>query len=336
MSDTIIPLVDLKAQWAEIADECEPLVLDRLRSGDYLGHETIAAFEREWAEYVGGGVHAVACSSGTDAVELAVRICTPEGAEVGVDEMGFVATTAAVERAGRRVVPNHERVTGDGYTIATWLYGSTVYADELARQCRERGDVLIEDASQAHGSPKAGRVGAAAAFSLYPSKNLGGVTQGGVVTFRDPIAAARARRVREHGYDRKSDQHFERGWNMRMSAFNADVLRVKLKRLDGWIARRREIAATYCSGLTNVSGLMLPDLEPDHVWHIFSVRVSRDRDRVINRLRERGVSAAVHYRTDAFGRESRWTRENMSLPMFPQMTDSQVERVINAVKAVLA
>jgi dTDP-4-amino-4,6-dideoxygalactose transaminase len=338
VSDKPIGLVDLAAQWREIADECEPLVLERLRSGDYLGADTIAAFEREWAEYVGGGVYAVACSSGTDAVELMVRACTPEGATVGVDEATFVATTAGVERAGRSVVANHERVTRDGYTIATWLYGSTCDGEALARQCRERGDVLLEDASQAHGNKKAGTFGDAAAWSLYPSKNLGGIGQGGVVTFKDSVAAAKARRIREHGYDRATDRHFGRGFNMRMDGINADVLRVKLRHLDRWTARRREIAKRYNAELrwyptSRNTDVLLPAIEPEHAVHLYVMRVGNGkRDEMLASLRRLGVMAQVHYRTDAFGRENDWNRESISLPCHAQMRDSDVERVIAAVK----
>jgi dTDP-4-amino-4,6-dideoxygalactose transaminase len=340
----MVPMVDLRAAWAEIADEVEPIVLDRLRSGDYLGHDAIAAFEAEFAAYVGGGVHAVACSSGTDAVELMTRCTTREGAIVDVQERTFVATVAGVERAGRKVQrdalnqrwywcsPDSRPAEHADAAILTHLYGSTAGAAERAERWRERGVTVLEDASQAHGSADAGKIGDAAAFSLYPSKNLGGVTQGGVVTFRDPVAAAHARRVREHGYDRVSDRHFERGFNMRLPALNADVLRAKLRRLDGWVARRRAIAATYCAELANVPKLLLPGLEPNHAWHIYSVRVPRDRDGVIAKMRERGVSAAVHYRRDAFGVEHEWTRENVSLPIFPQMSDSQVAQVIDAVR----
>lgn len=206
-----VPATDLAAQWREIADEVEPVVLARLRSGNYLGAESVEAFEHEFAAYVGGGVHAVACSSGTDAVELMVRATTPEGASVGVPNETFVATLAAVERSGRGVVGQslgyeHSRIT-------VWLYGSTAGADAIARECAERGVQLLEDASQAHGNRLAGRIGAAAAFSLYPSKNLGAAGQAGVVTFKDSLAAAKARRIREHGYDRSTDRHWGRGFN---------------------------------------------------------------------------------------------------------------------------
>jgi dTDP-4-amino-4,6-dideoxygalactose transaminase len=347
----VIPLVDLAASYAEIQEEVEPLILSRLRSGDYLGAETIAAFEREWAAYVGGGVEAVACSSGTDAVELAVRCCTDEGATVDVQERTFIATVAAVERAGRKVQrdvlnerweyhPREERPKNEASAaILTHLYGSTCGAREKARSWRDRGAIVIEDASQAHGNKVAGTVGDAAAWSLYPSKNLGSVTQAGVVTFKDSIAAARARRMREHGYDRKHDRHFGRGWNLRMNAISADVLRVKLRHLDRWVERRRAIAGAYrlALGGPKTSAYALPAHEPDHAWHIFPLRVHAWslRDQYVAQLRERGVMAAVHYRRDAFGNEAGWCTDEISLPVFPQMTDEQIGRVIDAVKAVI-
>lgn len=336
-ADAPIPLVDLAAQWREIEDEAMPLVQARLRSGDYLGHDTIAAFEQEWAAYVGGGVHAVACSSGTDAVELAVRSCTDDDAIVGVPSETFVATWAGVERSGR--TPWRDDGPGapsPGFVarIGVWLYGSTAGADALRDECRREGSILIEDASQCHGNKRAGTIGDAAAWSLYPSKNLGGIGQGGVVTFKDSVAAARARRIREHGYDRATDRHWGRGFNMRMDAINADVLRVKLRHLDRWTARRREIAKRYIDELSRV--VQCPEWEADHAWHLFVVRYHKGRDIALAHLRARGVMAQVHYRTTADGRETEWSRSVLSLPCHAQMTESQVDRVIEAVKESVA
>lgn len=328
-----VPATDLAAQWREIADEVEPVVLARLRSGNYLGAESVEAFEHEFAAYVGGGVHAVACSSGTDAVELMVRATTPEGAVVGVPNETFVATLAAVERSGRVVgEPSIRQVDA---RIAVWLYGSTAGADAIARECAERGVQLLEDASQAHGNRLAGRIGAAAAFSLYPSKNLGGIGQGGIVTFRHKIHAERARLIREHGYERATDRHVMRGFNMRLDGVNADCLRVKLRYLDKWVARKRVVAATYLSELAGIDGLRLPQWEPEHAWHQFSVRV-KNRDEVLAKLRARGVGAMVHYRATADGRETDWTRENLSLPIFPHISDEQVAHVVASVKESLS
>lgn len=350
VTDTPIPLVDLRAAWAEIADEVEPLILERLRSGDYLGVETIAAFEREFAAYVGGGVEAVACSSGTDAVELMVRCCTDDDALVDVESQTFVATVAGVERAGRRVLRDAVWSLRPGVTpeclpdemptaaIKTHLYGDTnTYG---VSHWKEHGVTILEDASQAHGNRRAGTIGVAAAWSCYPSKNLGAAGQAGICTFRDSVAAARARRIREHGYERKHDEHFGRGFNMRMDAVQADILRVKLRRLDGWVARRREIAKTYNTALKSLVStygpLLTPDGDDDHAWHVYSLRiVNGRRDQYLAGLRERGVMAAVHYRRDAFGRDAGWCNEALSLPMYPQMTDSQVQRVIDTVREVV-
>jgi dTDP-4-amino-4,6-dideoxygalactose transaminase len=329
-------MVDLRAAWAEIADEVEPLVMERLRSGDYLGADSVAAFEAEFAAYVGGGVEAVACSSGTDAVELMVRACTEDGATVAVDPHTFVAQVAAIERANRDVVRAKDATDADA-VMATWLYGSTAKADGVRELCNEYGITLLEDASQAHGNKRAGTIGDAAAWSCYPSKNLGAAGQAGIVTFRDPIATARARRIREHGYDRKHDRHFERGFNMRCDGLQADILRVQLRHIDRRVARRREIAAMYTGALGQLDGVAVSAVEPDHAYHIFACRIKRadHRDAVQQRMRERGVSTAVHYRRDAFGREDEWSRTTLSLPMYPQMTDAQVERVVSALEKSL-
>ena len=329
-----VPATDLAAQWREIADEVEPVVLARLRSGNYLGAESVEAFEHEFAAYVGGGVHAVACSSGTDAVELMVRATTERDDSVHVPSETFVATLGAVERSGRYVEHDASAARLHAH-VAVWLYGSTAGADAIARECAERGVQLLEDASQAHGNRLAGRIGTAAAFSLYPSKNLGGIGQGGVVTFRHKIHAEKAKLIREHGYERATDRHVMRGFNMRLDGVNADCLRVKLRYLDKWVARKRVVAATYLSELAGIDGLRLPQWEPEHAWHQFSVRV-KNRDEVAAKLRARGVGAMVHYRTTADGRETDWTRENLSLPIFPHISDEQVAHVVASVKESLS
>ena len=330
-----VPATDLAAQWREIADEVEPVVLARLRSGNYIGNEAVEAFEAEFAAYVGGGVHAVACSSGTDAVELMVRATTVENADVAVPAETFVATLAAVERSGRSVVGSIDDADA---CVAVWLYGSTANADAIKSACGERGVMLLEDCSQAHGNMRAGTFGTAAAWSLYPSKNLGAAGQAGIITFRHKIHADKARLIREHGYERATDRHVMRGFNLRMDGIQADVLRAKLKRLDAWTARKREIAAAYALGLVAEHSasathplLTLPSIEPDHAWHQFVVRLPK-RDAVLAYLRSVGIGAMVHYRTTADGRETEWSRSCLSLPCHAHMSDEQVAYVIEHVK----
>ena len=328
-----VPAIDLAAQWRDIADEAEPLLLARARSGNYLGSEAVEAFEQEWAAYVGGGVHAVACSSGTDAVELMVRATTEQHARVSVPSETFVATLGAVERSGRTAVLSGGHVHA---RIAVWLYGSTADADSIAQECAEAGIPLLEDASQAHGNRLAGRIGLAAAFSLYPSKNLGGIGQGGICTFRHKIHADKARLIREHGYERATDRHVMRGFNLRMDGINADVLRLKLKHLDRYVQRKRNIAQAYTLGLMhehNAKMLTLPATEAEHAWHQYTPRIHHDkRDSVLADLRTAGIGAMVHYRTTADGRETEWSRETLSLPIGPHLADEQVAYVIEHVK----
>lgn len=336
-----VPATDLAAQWREIQEEVEPKILDLMRRGDYLGGAEVEAFEREFAAYV-GAPHAVACSSGTDAVELMVRATTKPSDTVCVPRKTFVATLAAVERSGRDVAMDGD--CGDA-RIAVWLYGSTIDAEAIRQHCAEEGVTLLEDASQAHGNPVAGKVGVAAAWSLYPSKNLGGIGQGGVVTFKDSMAAAKARRIREHGYDRATDRHWGRGFNMRLDGINAIALRAKLKRLDAWVARKRDIAAQYLAGLKNETWLQFDNHhdwrpEPNHAFHQFAVNVVDScgvaraglRDHVLGYLRAQGIGAMVHYRQTADYREDEWSRSVLSLPCHAHMSDEQVAYVIEHVK----
>jgi dTDP-4-amino-4,6-dideoxygalactose transaminase len=291
-----------------------------------------------------------------------------------IDPATFALDPAAVERAmtprTRAVVPVH-------------LYGQPGDLDPLLSMARARGLAVIEDACQAHGALYRGRpvgsLGDAGAFSFYPTKNLGGCGEGGMLTTSRPEIAQRARRLRDHGQSEKY-LHAEEGYNGRLDALQAAILRVKLRHLPAWNERRRAIAARYRDGLGDLETrglLLLPREHPDarHVYHQFTVRIPSDggprgragatapgppaaarpagaapRDRVRAALRDRGVETGVHYpiplhlqpcyswmglREGSFPEAERAAREVVSLPMFPELTDAQVDQVCEALAAVL-
>ena len=232
------------------------------------------------------------------------------------------------------------------------LFGQLADVVVLERVAEQHRIALVEDAAQAHGAERGGRraggSGHVAAFSFYPGKNLGAMGDAGALTTDDAAIAARVRALREHGQYEKY-VHREVGWTARIDTFQAAVLARKLPLLGQWNAERRDVAALYLDALAGVGDLVLPAvLERDgHVWHLFVVRTG-DPTGLADHLRKHGISSARHYpepphlseayaelghRAGAFPVTERLARECLSLPIFPQLSESQVERVVEAVRA---
>jgi dTDP-4-amino-4,6-dideoxygalactose transaminase len=357
-----IPLVDLRAQHAAIRPEIDAAIATVLDRGDFILGESVAAFERAFARWVGAR-HALGVGSGTDAVEIALRAAGVEaGDEVLVPANTFVASAIGCLRAGatpvfvdcderthlldlslasRRVTPRTKAV------LAVHLFGrlfDPVSLRDFASSHRLR---IVEDAAQAHGarSPEgsAGTIGTAAAWSFYPSKNLGAAGDAGAVTTGEDEAAERIAAFRNYGSRTKHD-HPAFGVNSRLDSLQAAILGVKLRHLDAWNGRRRTLAAGYRARLGAVSGIRLPE-DPGaerHAWHLFVIRVAR-RDAALRALRDAGIGAAIHYPTPvpllgAFTRGSarkegdfpvatRLSREILSLPLYPEMTEAHLDVV---------
>jgi dTDP-4-amino-4,6-dideoxygalactose transaminase len=364
-----IPLVDLPAQHREIAGEVEAgfaKVIDE--SGFVLGSE-VAGFEDEFARYTGAG-HCIGVGNGTDAIELMLRaLSIGEGAEVILPANTFIASALAVVRAGATPVladvdPLHylidpeqvaARVTPRTRAIlAVHLYGQIAPMRALDEIAGAEGLVVLEDAAQAHGARQggvsAGSLGAAAAFSFYPSKNLGAYGDGGAVATSDDAVAARVRRLRNWGSDRKYE-HPEIGFNSRLDSIQAVVLRAKLRHLDAWNAARREAAARYESLLADLTPIELPATRDgnEHVWHLHVVQTP-GRDRVHSALHAHGIGAGIHYPVPihlqgafrqlgyargAFPVSEGLAARCLSLPLFPGITGQQQERVATALRAAL-
>ena len=357
-----IPLVDLRAQYDTIRDEVQAALRGVLERADFILGESVSTFEKSFAEWV-GTPHALGVASGTDAVEIAVRAAgLGPGDEILVPANTFVASALGCLRAGavpvfvdcdeathlvdlelaaRAVGPRTKAL------LAVHLFGRLVDPDELRRFASAHRVALVEDAAQAHGarSPSgvAGTIGLTAAWSFYPGKNLGAYGDAGAVTTADDAAARRIAAFRNYGSPRRYE-HPEFGVNSRLDSLQAAVLSVKLRHLDEWNRRRRAIAAQYRARLRGVARVRLPE-DPGgerHVWHLFVVRVPR-RDDVLRRLRAEGIGAAVHYPTpvpllgavggaastppERFRVAHRLAGEILTLPLYPEMTESQIDEV---------
>jgi dTDP-3-amino-3,4,6-trideoxy-alpha-D-glucose transaminase len=329
-----------------------------------LGEE-VERFERELAAWCGAG-HAVGVSSGTAALELALRaLGVGPGDEAIVPANSFVATAEAVSATGATpvLVDDHqetalltaeiaERAIGPRTrcAIPVHLYGRTVEMGPLLELCRERGILLVEDACQAHGARYRGRpvgsLGDAGCFSFYPAKNLGAWGDGGAVVTGDPELARRVRLLRSHGEEVRH-RHELVGRTDRLDALQAAILRVKLGRLEEENGRRRAAGAALREALSGgpVAPPSPPPAQGDHVFHLFVVRTPA-RDALRAHLDSRGIASAIHYPTPihlqpayaglGLGPGSRPVAERLaaescSLPIFPAIDGRQVERIAGAV-----
>jgi dTDP-4-amino-4,6-dideoxygalactose transaminase len=364
-----IPLVDLSVQHAEIADEVESGFDDVLAAGDFIGGKAVAAFEQEYAEFVGARF-CIGMGNGTDALEMALRaVGVGSGDEVIVPANTFIATAEAVVRTGARPVlvdVDDEALLIDPAQVAQALtdrtravipvdlFGQVAPFEQLPGRLDERGIALIEDGAQSQGATRSGRAagtfGTLAATSFYPGKNLGAYGDAGAVTTDDKVLAERVRLLGAHGSPSKY-QHTQIGFNSRLDTLQAVVLRAKLRRLRRWNDERRAAAARYDRLLDGVSGLRLPVTLPgnEHVWHLYVVRVA-DRDELLRRLHADGIGAGVHYPVPvhltpamaelgygpgSFPVSERAASTILSLPLFPGITAAQQDRVVDALLRAL-
>jgi dTDP-4-amino-4,6-dideoxygalactose transaminase len=365
-----VPLLDLRAQYAAIRDEVRS-AMDRVTESQHfiLGPE-VDAFEREIALYT-GAAHAVGMSSGTDALLAALMaIDVGPGDEVITTPFTFFATAGVIARLGATPVfvdidPrsfNIDAAAIDAVVtdrtraiIPVHLFGRMADMDPIMAIAARTGAYVIEDAAQAigafdHAGRKAGAVGHMAAFSFFPSKNLGGFGDGGMVTTSDDALAHRLRLLRMHGMEPKYHHAFV-GGNFRLDALQAAVLRVKLPHLDAWTAGRRRNADRYRQ-LMSASGLhpvLLPDDVPGHVYNQFVVRIP-ERDRVRGALAEAGVGTEIYYpvplhrqecfawlghAAGSFPGAERAAAEVLALPVYPELSPAQVEAVVAVLEAAL-
>ncbi len=333
----MIPQCDPRANYLAHKSEIDEAIARVLANGRYILGPEVEAFEREFAEYL-GVAHVVGVANGTDALTIALRASGVHGRVATVSHTA-VATVAAIEAAG--VIPVLVDIDPATFTIdcrsletidaeaivPVHLYGYPADMPRIMEIARRRGMKVIEDCAQSHGRAT-GHWGDAAAYSFYPTKNLGAIGDGGAIATNNPEIAERARSLREYGW---RDRYISEtaGVNSRLDELQAAILRVKLRYLDKSNARRREIAAAYRSALKNVA---LPQDHPDHVYHQYVIR-STNRDALQAHWREQGIGTLVHYPVPVHlqpayrGRTAhgplpeteRVVRQVLSLPMYPEL-----------------
>lgn len=366
-----IPLVDLKAQYATIRDEVLPAIEDVLEGMQLTIGPNVRAFDEEFAAFC-GTKHSIGVGSGTDALQLVIRaLGVTNGDEVITVSHTFFATVEAILYANARpvLVDIDEKTLNISLEaiaaaitprtkviMPVHLYGRTVDMKPILALARERNIQVIEDACQAHGATldvggRAGSTGAAGCFSFYCSKNLGAYGEAGAITTNDDRLAAELRSLREHGQSTRY-YHPIVGYNARLDEIQAAILRIKLRRLEGWNARRLAIAKHYDQVLAD-TGIIRPEIPEDgrHVFHCYVVRVPGERrDAFRDALAADGIGTGIHYPVPIHLQEAahflgyrkgdlpvteKVAPEVVSLPMYPELTDAQVETVADAVKRAL-
>jgi dTDP-4-amino-4,6-dideoxygalactose transaminase len=368
-SNMNVPFVDLKAQHLRIQERLNLAIQEVFERGDFALGADVHKFEEEFAAYCGAR-YAVGVDSGLSALELSLRAFgIGPGDEVIVPAHTFVATAAAVTFAGAGLVlVDIDQATYNldlsqveaaitprtKAIIPVHLYGLPVEMDAILQIADRHGLAVIEDACQAHGATykgkRTGSLGHAAAFSFYPTKNLGGCGDGGMLLTNDGQVADRVRAMRNCGQKTKN-VHELAPFNHRLDTLQAAILRVKLDFLDEWNQARRRCASLY-NRLFSGNSILTPVETPGatHVYHLYVVRTLL-RDSLQNHLREKGISTGVHYpipihlqpfyasagfHKDQFPVTEQICNEILSLPMFPQLTEEQIEYVAAEVKEYLA
>jgi dTDP-4-amino-4,6-dideoxygalactose transaminase len=355
-----LPFVDLERQYLSIKEEIDAALLEAVASSQFVLGEELVRFEEEFAAYCGTR-HCVGVGSGTAAIHLPLEaLGISRGDEVIVPANTFFGSVLPVLQVGATPVlvdcdDQNAAIDLDAVSaaigprttavLAVHLYGHPADIDPLAELCASHGLALIEDACQAHGARykgrRAGSLGRIAAFSFYPSKNLGAYGDGGAVTTDDEELAERIRVLRNLGQLSKYT-HVTEGWNERLDTIQAAVLRVKLTYLDGWNARRRRHASAYEEALSKTD-VRTPQTAPwaEHVWHVYAVRTPI-REELRSALAADGIATGIHYPVPlhqqpalahlgyaggAFPVTEAWAREALSLPMFAELEPSEIEHV---------
>jgi dTDP-4-amino-4,6-dideoxygalactose transaminase len=366
---TKIPLVDLKGQYASIKTEVDAAIRGVIETTSFVGGPLVRSFEVAFATFC-QTKHVVSCANGTDAIYIALRgLGIGAGDEVITVTNTFIATAEAISSTGAKpvfvdvradtalmdatklaaaITPRTKAI------IAVQLYGQPADMDEINRIAAAHRLVVLEDAAQAHGARYKGRrvgtLATAATFSFYPGKNLGAYGDGGAIATSDDALAKRWAMICDHGRTEKYLHEIE-GVNSRLDTLQAAVLSVKLARLDEWNAKRRNIANMYLERLAGFDELVLPVVAEGNepVWHLFVVRHPR-RDTLRERMENDGIGVGIHYPVPlhlqpaykhlghargAFPIAEELADTCMSLPMFPELAEADVDRVVASLRKAL-
>ena len=371
-----IPFLDLKTPHALLKDDLLGSIESALLNAQFIGGESVNGFETEFASFC-GSPQCIGVNSGTDALRFAlIAAGIREGDAVVTVPNTFIATTEAISQAGAEIVftdvddqthqmdPNalertvrklkDKRISVKA-VIPVHLFGHCADMDSILAITKKYGLWVIEDACQAHGavyrgSRKAGSMGLAGSFSFYPGKNLGACGEGGAVVTNDEKIAQTVRMLRDHGQSQKYYHEIE-GYNGRLDAIQAGILRIKLKHLNEWNEARRRNAKIYDRLFRDVKGVTVVP-EPSwsaSVYHLYVVKLA-NRDKVQKLLQEKGIGTALHYpvplhlqkayrllgyKEGDFPVSEKHAREILSLPMFPELTEEQIATVVESIKGCL-
>jgi dTDP-4-amino-4,6-dideoxygalactose transaminase len=370
-----IPPLDLKRQYQIIGAEVNEAVAAVLASGAYIGGPNVLSFEQEFAEYIGTS-ECVGCNSGTDALYLALKVLNiGPGDEVITTPFTFIATAETISAVGAKPVlvdvdPQTYNINIDLLEAAisprtkaimpVHLFGRPVNMTALMAIADRHNLKVIEDCAQSTGATwqgrKTGNIGHIGCFSFFPTKNLGGVGDGGAVTLNDPNLAADLRMYREHG-SRVRYYHEVIGVNSRLDAIQATVLSIKLRYLDKWNQQRSVVARQYDELLQGFTAISLPQAEPggDAVWNQYTIRIlgqdqGERRDKVRAQLQAAGVISMIYYplplhlqqvyhdlgyQAGDFPVTEEISHQVLSLPMFPELSIEEQQRVVYALKEAL-
>lgn len=361
-----IPFLDLKAQYKQIEQEVLPVLVEAMQNGNFIGGPNVSGFEEEFADFC-ESQFCIGVNSGTDALRFALLAAgVGAGDEVITVPNTFIATTEAISQTG--ALPVFVDINEDTYNmdislveqkitdktkaiVPVHLYGQPADMDPLLEMVKEKDIIIIEDACQSHGAlykkRKAGSLGKAGCFSFYPGKNLGAFGEGGAVVTQDIDIAKKIRILRDHGQSRKY-YHDEEGYNGRLDAIQAGVLRIKLKRLSAWNNARRENAKYYNQLLSSIDAIKVP-VEAEYatsVYHLYVILVN-DREGLQKFLEEKGIATGLHYplplhlqkayqhlkySKGAFPVTEKASEKLLSLPMYPELTKEQIDYIVTSIK----
>jgi dTDP-4-amino-4,6-dideoxygalactose transaminase len=376
MADRVagVPLCDVNAQYRSLKPSIDAAVLRVIESGLAINGPDVAAFEHEAAAFC-GVKHAIGCADGTTAILLAVQaLDIGPGDEVILPPFTFFATLGSVLRAG--ATPIFADIDPDTFNLdpreveakitprtkaimPVHLFGQCAEMAAFQALATKHGVHIIEDAAQSFGatfgSKRCGSFGSVNCFSFYPSKNLGTLGDGGMVTTNDDRLAAKLKALRNHGSEVKY-YHKYVGWNARLDTIHAAILRAKLPHVEGWLAGRRAAAARYDSLIAD-AGLLgffrRPLAKPDrlHTYNQYTLRVAADRDALVKHLKDNGIGCEIYYplplhlqecvanrgyRTGDFPVSEEASKSVVSLPMYAEITIEQQRRVIEVCAAFVA
>jgi dTDP-4-amino-4,6-dideoxygalactose transaminase len=362
----MIPFVDLGAQYKSIKNEIDKAIKDCIADGHYIRGKAVNDFEEAFADYL-GAKYCLSCGNGTDALEIILHsLHIGPGDEVIVPALTWISTAEAVNNVGAEPVfvdinidtynidhsKIEEKITRKTRAIIpVHLYGCPADMNEIINIAGKHGLFIVEDCAQAHGAEyygkKVGTFGVASAFSFFPSKNLGAYGDGGAIVTNDKELYETAVRIANHGQLKTKHEHSLIGRNSRLDSMQASILNVKLSHLDDWNFNRIKIAGSYKTKLSVNKEIILPEipLNARHVFHLFVIRC-RNRVHISKLLNKKNIAWSVHYpkplpfleaydykkhHTSEFPVSCQITTEIISLPMYPELTEKQLNMICDQI-----